>query len=299
MKSFRGAAALFLSLALVSTSGVASQAASPSKVEIQIGHEGGFVAPSFVKYRLPDTVVYNTGMSLSNDRVGFRSDVTYLSQRSLTKAERVAWAKKLFVLTKTPKHGWGVPGVADVPNTTIQLAVGNYQRKVSIYALSFTNGALSNEQIKARKNLTKALADFNKVLVSKRTTIFKPTRYEAWITGELVTGGVGLANPASVFCTSQGGELKIVDTEAGQQGVCNINGESVEEWSYFRAHAKDFIAWPEKLEAPKQECTAVAVSAVSPGLATPGETPQWLLPSGQVTMIYFRPVLPLEKACRR
>jgi uncharacterized protein len=52
------------------------------------------------------------------------------------------------------------------------------------------------------------------------------------------TTAAGLANPASEFCVSQGGEVEIVDETGGQVGYCNLpDGTRVEEWEYFRAHA--------------------------------------------------------------
>jgi len=45
---------------------------------------------------------------------------------------------------------------------------------------------------------------------------------------------VGMANPASVYCTEQGGSLEIKDEEDGQVGYCTLaNGEVCEEWAYF------------------------------------------------------------------
>ena len=47
---------------------------------------------------------------------------------------------------------------------------------------------------------------------------------------------VGLANPASEFCVSQGGEVEIVSEAAGEVGYCNLpDGSRVEEWEYFRS----------------------------------------------------------------
>ena len=48
--------------------------------------------------------------------------------------------------------------------------------------------------------------------------------------------GIGLANPASVFCQEQGGQLEVrTDTSGGQYGVCIFaNGSECEEWAYFR-----------------------------------------------------------------
>jgi len=46
---------------------------------------------------------------------------------------------------------------------------------------------------------------------------------------------IGMANPASVFCAEQGGELVIVEGEAGQYGECHFSdGTVVEEWEYYR-----------------------------------------------------------------
>ena len=57
------------------------------------------------------------------------------------------------------------------------------------------------------------------------------------------TTTVGLANPASEFCVSQGGEVEIVTEADGQVGYCNLpDGKRVEEWEYFRAHAPSTTA---------------------------------------------------------
>jgi putative hemolysin len=45
-----------------------------------------------------------------------------------------------------------------------------------------------------------------------------------------------IANPASVFCVSQGGKVEIVDEAGGQVGYCDLpGGTRVEEWAYFRS----------------------------------------------------------------
>ncbi len=46
----------------------------------------------------------------------------------------------------------------------------------------------------------------------------------------------GLANPASVSCVEQGGEVDIVDEPDGQVGYCNLpDGTRVEEWELYRS----------------------------------------------------------------
>jgi hypothetical protein len=49
------------------------------------------------------------------------------------------------------------------------------------------------------------------------------------------TDNVGLANPASVNCTQNGGTLEIRETADGQIGYCKFaDGSECEEWAYFR-----------------------------------------------------------------
>lgn len=59
------------------------------------------------------------------------------------------------------------------------------------------------------------------------------------------TGGVGIANPASVFCEQQGGTVEIVDEDAGQVGYCNLpDGTRIEEWEYYRSMNPDLDVSP-------------------------------------------------------
>ena len=47
--------------------------------------------------------------------------------------------------------------------------------------------------------------------------------------------GIGMANPASVYCEEHGGTLDIRDADAGQYGVCVFpDGSECEEWAFFR-----------------------------------------------------------------
>lgn len=57
-----------------------------------------------------------------------------------------------------------------------------------------------------------------------------------------------LANPASVFCAQSGGKSEILTNAAGAQfGICILpGGQIVEEWAYYRAHARPPAAPPGK-----------------------------------------------------
>jgi uncharacterized protein len=53
------------------------------------------------------------------------------------------------------------------------------------------------------------------------------------------TQAIGLANPASINCVKQGGKLQIVDTSAGQVGICRFpNDKQCEEWAMLRGECK-------------------------------------------------------------
>ncbi|TDR31827.1 putative hemolysin [Hydromonas duriensis] len=47
---------------------------------------------------------------------------------------------------------------------------------------------------------------------------------------------IGMANPASVYCIEQGGELSIKkDANGNEYGICTFkNGKSCDEWAFFR-----------------------------------------------------------------
>jgi len=46
------------------------------------------------------------------------------------------------------------------------------------------------------------------------------------------------ANPASVFCVDQGGEVEIVEESDGEVGYCLLpDGTRVDEWEYYRSNA--------------------------------------------------------------
>ena len=53
---------------------------------------------------------------------------------------------------------------------------------------------------------------------------------------QTVNDNTTIANPASVFCTQNGGTLNIVTgTDGSQSGLCTFpNGSQCEEWTYYR-----------------------------------------------------------------
>lgn len=57
-----------------------------------------------------------------------------------------------------------------------------------------------------------------------------------------------MANPASVYCTQQGGRLEIRKGDGGDAGFCHLpDGRVVEEWEFFRASQSAATEEPERI----------------------------------------------------
>lgn len=281
----------------------ASQVSQPTGTPVvRISSEGGFVAPGFIKTALPSLVAYANGTALTNDVPETRPDLRSMRLHIVRQDRMRALAKVVAQAAVTPKGGWGTPGVADVPNTHIVIAYPGLRRDVSVYALSFTTGGnVTPAQATARKALRRALEALTAYVAKAPRATWRPARYEAWTFAELfVSQGVGMPNPASLFCQSMGGALNISDTTGGQVGYCTLpDGSKQEEWAYFRASAPTLAHWPANVAAPAKACTVVAEPAFRSALRGPNPTGRWLLPSGQAPTFVFRPVLPGEQACQR
>lgn len=96
---------------------------------------------------------------------------------------------------------------------------------------------LRRVQIKLQEKLPEASnADdvLNKVIERKEEQIRQ--REEIMQNTKPMSGSVkaGLANPASVYCLENGGELERKTNEKGEYAICNLpNGARCEEWSFF------------------------------------------------------------------
>lgn len=164
---------------------------------------------------------------------------------------------------KVPSGGWGIAGVADVPTTEISVSQSGKKSITSIYAL--------------------------------------------WISPDGTGSGLSLANPAALFCISQSGTLVagkvVLDSPTPPPDLsieyCHLpDGSYVEEWAYFYRASKAGIIWPSGIPSPTGRCMSVASKPFTSLLRTAGSK-QWLLPTGSMASLTWRPVLPDEIACKR
>lgn len=305
------AIALVTALAAVFTvSAAPAHAASeaPQPV-ITIKTEGGFVAPSWQASRLPQLVVYSNGRVYVENPKPSHGYVREMLVAQILPFEAVTDAAKLYRLSRTPKGGWGMPPVADVPNTRLILKTPAGSRNVSIYALGFSGPAMPIAQASARKALSSAINQLvgSTVKLAGKVAL-KPSVYEVWgLTQLMASGGVGIANPAAIYCQSIGGISGNLTTDAGEAGTCQLpSGAVVDEWVNYRAALATLPIWPEgytvpaaDFNAPNLACTVINASAVAKQLANRDDQGRWLLPSGQAFPVVLRPVLAGESACHR
>ena len=96
--------------------------------------------------------------------------------------------------------------------------------------------------------------------------------------------GVGVPNPASVFCEEQGGTVEIETDAAGNQtGICHLpDGTQVEEWEYYREFHSE--------EGNAGLANPAAVFCEEQGGVVSGVEPMCELPDGTVVDAweYFR-----------
>ncbi len=207
---------------------------------------------------------------------------------------------------KEPNGGWGMPGVADVPSTVVSVTVNGVKHTSSVYALGFTSKTMSANSLAARSTLTKTISALIKL--SGTQSLYTPSKFEVWpLWIGTKTIGVGMANPAAVFCISQNGTLlpaSQIPTPPTPLPDSSVNfchrsdGTYMEEWTYFRQASRSGVVWPANVPSLTSSCTVVAAKSFLPLLRKAGSK-QWLFPSGGMTAITWRPILPLEIGCKR
>jgi putative hemolysin len=310
-KSFVALLAVF-TLGLGATSMPASAAIAIAPSTVTIAQEGGFVAPQYQLANLPQLVGYSNGVVLKRNDASKLANASQALYTQVSVGRMNQYLDAIVKAAKTPPHGWGFPGVADVPNTIIRIDAPGLHLNRSVYALAFTNGGnLSKAQRQARVALWTALSKFTNWVNRHKATAYNPASFELWtLAQKLDNGGVGIANPASVFCQSMFGTTEIEHTAAGDAGICVLqDGTRIDEWKYFRTESAKLAKWPSGVAVPSGRpatqgalgggCVVVAAKKVAKLISANRVPGPWLLPSGQAMPVSLRPVLPGENACHR
>jgi len=274
---------------------------------VQVTSVGGFVAPAWQASRLPQLQIASDGTAVVENPSPKHGYVREGFALKLSLASAKSFAGKLVKALETPAGGWGMPPVADMPNTRFVVNNAGKKLDVMVQAFSYQGSGLTPAQTSARKALSKLLTSMEST-VTRAKRHLTPAKYEIWGLSPIVdNGGVGIANPAAVYCQSIGGSSNIVETAAGQAGYCQLpSGENLDEWVNYRQALATLPRWPSGLAVPVNDpnasimsCSAVAASKVANQLANRDDGGRWLLPSGQALPVVLRPVLIGETACHR
>lgn len=99
---------------------------------------------------------------------------------------------------------------------------------------------------------------------------------------ELNPPKLGMANPASQYCVQQGGTLEIRNERNGQVGYCHLsNGQTVEEWTLFRASQSECVADKAKKLIGQSNLSEAQIKSISQA-----QIVRWVKPGQPVTMDY-------------
>ncbi len=283
---------LLLSLSQVSTSSavnlsVAKPAPNPHKIILEINNLGGFVPLYISKSNLPLLRLYeNKDLIVSKDDFEkLELTTTKLNSRDISKIKALLapfWKIK----------EWGQPGISDVPTTTITLFENKKSYNIHVYALGIDYG-LTDYQKANRNKLIKAIESIKKL---SGKTLYKAKIFEAFPREPIYdeTQGVGLANPASVLCSSQGYTSSVIETPEGSKTLCNLPTGSIDEWENYRNIADSTQALPNLLSKNLSCLSFKSNSKIS-------QSPRllaFLEPSGKLGDYALRPLLPNEVACK-
>lgn len=93
---------------------------------------------------------------------------------------------------------------------------------------------------------------------------------------------LGMANPASAYCVSQGGKLELRNESNGQVGYCHLkNGQVVEEWELLHMNQPKCIAEQAAALVGQSNLTEAHIKQ-----KTKAQTVRMVKPDQAVTMDY-------------
>ena len=260
---------------------------NPHKIILEINNLGGFVPRYISKSNLPLLRLYeNRELIVSKDDFEkLDLTTTKLSSNDIKKIKALLapfWKIK----------EWGQPGISDVPTTTITLFENKKRYNIYVYALGIDYG-LTDYQKANRNKLIKAIESIKKL---SGETLYKAKIFEAFPREPIYdeTQGVGLANPASVLCRSQGFTSSVIETPEGSKTLCDLPGGAIDEWENYRNVANSTMALPTLLSKNSSCLSFRSNTKISllPRLSA------FLEPTGILGNYALRPLLPNEIACK-
>jgi hypothetical protein len=238
---------------------------------VAVAHVGGFLTPELVFTRLPHVVVYDDGLSVTQGAV----IAIYpgpavpplvegrLDRDQLAELEEAARDAGLF--EARDRDEFGMPPVADAPDTRITVVVDGEEIVTEVGALGFGStmpgegdAGVTEEQARRRAAVEEFVDLASELATAAETSeMFDVDRYRV------------MALPAE-----------------GAPGVDGIEPNELD--------------WPAEAELTENECTAVTgadARAVADVLDEATEITRWVDDDGETWRLAIRPVLPHEPDC--
>ena len=266
---------------------VAKPTPNPNKIILEINNLGGFVPRYISKSNLPLLRLYENKELIVSKYDFEKLDLTTTKLSSYDIKKIKALLAPFWKIKE-----WGQPGISDVPTTTITLFENKKRYNIYVYALGIDYG-LTDYQIVNRNKLIKAIESIKKL---SGETLYKAKIFEAFPREPIYdeTQGVGLANPASVLCRSQGFTSSVIESPEGSKTLCDLPGGAIDEWENYRNVANSTMALPTLLSKNSSCLSFRSNSKISllPILSA------FLEPTGILGNYALRPLLPNEIACK-
>jgi putative hemolysin len=266
---------------------VAKPTPNPNKIILEINNLGGFVPRYISKSNLPLLRLYENKELIVSKYDFEKLDLTTTKLSSYDIKKIKALLAPFWKIKE-----WGQPGISDVPTTTITLFENKKRYNIYVYALGIDYG-LTDYQIVNRNKLIKAIESIKKL---SGETLYKAKIFEAFPREPIYdeTQGVGLANPASVLCRSQGFTSSVIESPEGSKTLCDLPGGAIDEWENYRNVANSTMALPTLL-SKNSSCLSFKSNikiSLLPRLSA------FLEPTGILGNYALRPLLPNEIACK-
>ena len=240
-----------ITASLVIISGMISATGSAAKQRTYVvalaTTSGGFVPFDYNFTRLPMFVIYSDGQMIATSQITTQQYPGPALPTLMTKnvnfdMQRIVKALDAAKLTD-PKFDWGMPPVADVPNTEVltQLSANKRISRVSVFALGMTGPGLKKSQVKYRLKASRLLDDLqgfsNKYIWSKsmqaawtpkkylyQVRAAEPTEYSNtldWV-GETLTKD----SKCAVLGTTDSAKITKLGAQINQETLWNSEGKT-------------------------------------------------------------------------
>jgi len=138
-----------------------------------------------------------------------------------------------------------------------QKCVRSWEENCSDYTIAKTTGERCSQDadcITPGEYLVLSHCPYTSKCIEGKCAVVCPFPFTAAKPEEIIGGGVGMPNPAAVYCQKQGYEYRIVtDADGSQRGECKTaEGVWVDEWALYNKGID--ITQPPEESGPAKEC---------------------------------------------